>query len=232
MYPYLLKALEPFRQAGYLTTFHRSSIPGSDITDGHMVLGPLTIIGTGDTPLFSVLQEKERIIFFDAPLLHLARPVVFPDPETGVMKTMDWDPTFAPVASGKFPLQAYISQIIGLICPLEWFESIPYPHRRPSSPSSSSSSSFSIEGSVSTVREDIRLAHSKGIQARWWGVIGWPRSVRWRMWRRLKTLGADWINADQLREVSRFLRAYEEIERGKGAREGKRGKVEKVMEKE
>lgn len=45
--------------------------------------------------------------------------------------------------------------------------------------------------------------------------------MRWRMWRRLKALGADWINADDLEEVAQFLRDWEEKEEVKrGSEEG------------
>ncbi|CAI7631311.1 unnamed protein product [Penicillium manginii] len=59
----VIKALEPLRQKGYLTT----------LKDGETVeSGPVTIIGTGATPLDMVLPVKDRDYFFDAPLDALA----------------------------------------------------------------------------------------------------------------------------------------------------------------
>lgn len=53
------KALEPLRQAGYLTTV-------SDNKTMHT--GPVTVIGTGNTPANLVAESKSRDIFLDGPL--------------------------------------------------------------------------------------------------------------------------------------------------------------------
>jgi hypothetical protein len=60
-FPYVVKALEPLRSAGYLTTFN-----GNTVTKG-----PVTVIGTGNTPLELVEPVKVRDYFFDAPLPYL-----------------------------------------------------------------------------------------------------------------------------------------------------------------
>ncbi|GMF04800.1 unnamed protein product [Ambrosiozyma monospora] len=58
------KALEPFRSKGWLTYYNETSNTTYD--------GPLTVIGTGETPLNKVLEEKlQRDIFYDAPLNNL-----------------------------------------------------------------------------------------------------------------------------------------------------------------
>jgi hypothetical protein len=200
MYPYILKALEPFRERGYLTTFTRKS-ETSPLTEGIMSIGPLTVIGTGGTPILRVLEQDPRDVFFDAPLLALDKPIIYTNPKTGDLQQLDWHPTFAPVASGKFPLQAYIAEAVSTVTPaaLTMLDNIPYPK-----------SSINPTTVMSSVAAHIKLAHSKNIEARWWGVISWPKRVRWRMWRRLKALGADWINADELEEVASFLRGGQE----------------------
>lgn len=174
-----------------------------------MRIGPLTIIGTGDTPLLRVLEMEPRDIFFDAPLIGLDRPIVYTDPTTGDLQMLDWSSTFAPVASGKFPLQAYVAEAAGTVLP--FLDDIPYP-----------TAALNPGNVMSSVAARIKLAHSKGIEARWWGVVSWPRRVRWRMWRRLKALGADWINADELVEVAQFLRG-EGNEHGRGHGHGQEG---------
>ncbi|OJD33467.1 altered inheritance of mitochondria protein [Diplodia corticola] len=80
-------ALAPLRRAGYLTTFHPSN--------GSLVAGPVTVIGTGNTRLEDVLDQTNdedevaaRDVFFDAPLAAL------PDQVTG--------PEVSPVASADF----------------------------------------------------------------------------------------------------------------------------------
>ena len=213
MWPYLVKALEPFRQRGYLTTFTRES-NSTPITRGKMSIGPLTIIGTGDTPILRVLEHDPRDIFIDAPLLALDRPIVYTDPGSGDLEMLDWHPTFAPVASGKFPLQAYVAETAAWVVPFasQTLDNIPYP-----------TAALNPSAIMSSVAAHIKLAHSKGIEARWWGVVSWPRRVRWRMWRRLKALGADWINADELEEVAQFLRGDGHDH---GRREGEAGSKE------
>ncbi|KAJ5907089.1 uncharacterized protein N7473_004005 [Penicillium subrubescens] len=58
----VIEALEPLRIKGYLTTLQG----GKTLTNG-----PVTIIGTGDTPLDMVAPVANRDYFFDAPLAHL-----------------------------------------------------------------------------------------------------------------------------------------------------------------
>lgn len=58
----VIESLEPLREKGYLTTLS----DGSKLTHG-----PVTIIGTGNTPLDMVAPVLDRDYFFDAPLAHL-----------------------------------------------------------------------------------------------------------------------------------------------------------------
>ncbi|KAJ5145836.1 uncharacterized protein N7515_000400 [Penicillium bovifimosum] len=60
----VIAALEPLREKGYLTT----------VKDGKITNGPVTIIGTGETPLDMVAPVKDRDYFFDAPLANLNDP--------------------------------------------------------------------------------------------------------------------------------------------------------------
>jgi hypothetical protein len=57
-WPAVVSALEPLRSAGYLTIFN-----GTGVTDG-----PVTVIGTGNTPLDQIAPLKQRDYFFDAGL--------------------------------------------------------------------------------------------------------------------------------------------------------------------
>ncbi|WPH03883.1 Hypothetical protein R9X50_00676600 [Acrodontium crateriforme] len=57
-WPCVVKALEPLRAAGYLTTFN-----GTGVTPG-----PVTVIGTGNTPLNQVQGISPRDYFWDAPI--------------------------------------------------------------------------------------------------------------------------------------------------------------------
>ncbi|KAL7276640.1 hypothetical protein RUND412_000344 [Rhizina undulata] len=61
-FPAVVSALEPLRALNYLTT-----VNGSTVT-----LGPVTVIGTGNTPLDQVAPLSQRDYFFDGPLQSLA----------------------------------------------------------------------------------------------------------------------------------------------------------------
>ena len=60
-FPAVVDALEPLRSAGYLTTFN-----GTGVTPG-----PVTVIGTGNTPLDQVQGVEPRDYFYDASLPEL-----------------------------------------------------------------------------------------------------------------------------------------------------------------
>lgn len=55
-FPAVIQALQPLRDAGYLTTFN-----GTGVTEG-----PVTVIGTGNTPLDQVQGVSPRDYFYDA----------------------------------------------------------------------------------------------------------------------------------------------------------------------
>lgn len=60
-WPYVIRALQPLRDLGYLTTYN-----GSTVTTG-----PVTVVGTGNTPLNQVQGINSRDYFFDGPLATL-----------------------------------------------------------------------------------------------------------------------------------------------------------------
>ncbi len=61
-FPVVIDALQPLRDAGYLTTFN-----GTAVTNG-----PITVIGTGNTPLDQVEGVSPRDYFYDANLALLS----------------------------------------------------------------------------------------------------------------------------------------------------------------
>lgn len=60
-WPAVIEALAPLRNAGYLTTYNGSAV----------VSGPVTVIGTGATPLSQVQGVSPRDYFWDGPLATL-----------------------------------------------------------------------------------------------------------------------------------------------------------------
>ena len=65
IWPVLLSQLRPLRERGWLTYFNGEKV----------VQGPLTIVGTGNTP-FDLVKENNtnRYVFFDAPLDDISKP--------------------------------------------------------------------------------------------------------------------------------------------------------------
>lgn len=60
-FPHVIKALEPLRAGGWLTTYN-----GTGVTPG-----AVTVIGTGNTPLDQIQGVDHRDYFYDAPLPYL-----------------------------------------------------------------------------------------------------------------------------------------------------------------
>ncbi|KAK7206833.1 hypothetical protein BZA70DRAFT_288286 [Myxozyma melibiosi] len=85
-WPYIVEALEPLNEKGYLTTYN-----GTDVT-----YGPITVIGTGNTPYDYVVEHTDRYYFYDGPIATL---------------NSSYPATVNPIASGS------LSQIVGDIAP-------------------------------------------------------------------------------------------------------------------
>lgn len=84
-FPAVVSALQPLRDAGYLTTFN-----GTAVTSG-----PVTVIGTGNTPLSQVQGVEPRDYFWDAPI-----PTLF---STFSNITSDVSPIASTAFSVQFP---------------------------------------------------------------------------------------------------------------------------------
>ncbi|KAF5356011.1 hypothetical protein D9756_003833 [Leucocoprinus leucothites] len=80
--PFILRALRPLRSKGYLTTFENGVLKPSTVT----------VVGTGNTPLDSVLALEPRDYFFDAPLTGLGR-----NPANAT-----WSRNISPIASTDY----------------------------------------------------------------------------------------------------------------------------------
>ncbi|KAM6502630.1 hypothetical protein JOM56_002607 [Amanita muscaria] len=76
--PYVVEELQPLRDYGYLTTFEY----------GVLTTGPVTVVGTGLTPLEGVKKLSSRDFFYDGPLTKL----------TNTADTT-WSASLSPIAS-------------------------------------------------------------------------------------------------------------------------------------
>ncbi|EXJ91832.1 hypothetical protein A1O3_00382 [Capronia epimyces CBS 606.96] len=88
-WPVVVKALQPLRDANYLTTWNGT----------HITPGPVTVIGTGNTPLDQVQPVQQRDYFFDANL------ALLDDVQANITASV------SPIASTQF--SRYIGDING-----------------------------------------------------------------------------------------------------------------------
>ncbi|KAJ7837519.1 hypothetical protein B0H14DRAFT_3702273 [Mycena olivaceomarginata] len=81
--PFVLKAFQPLRERGYLTTC---------VSNGTCTLGPIVVVGTGNTPLAGIQALSPRDVFFDAPLIGRFTPQL----------NSTFDITISPIASTDY----------------------------------------------------------------------------------------------------------------------------------
>ena len=198
LWPYVSSQLQPFRQKGYLTHYNGTSVNE----------GPLTIVGTGNTPFdMLVANTTYRDIFFDAPLDQMTDGGSnrnAPRPESN---TVSPDDNKADV-SNKIPTRRAVfgsgdaGQGRSGGAPLD---SSVY------GPTNSYYASVSFKKSIGhvwrsrlsasqldLVREQIRGAHKRGLKVRYWDVPSWPRGLRNHIWHVLTREGVDILNVDDL----------------------------------
>lgn len=152
-WPYVIKALQPLRSAGYLTTYN-----GTGVTQG-----PVTVIGTGNTPLNQIQGVSERDYFYDAPIPYL----------NSTFSNITAD--VSPIASTNFAVQ--FGNVV--------------------------SEKFNAS-QLALLQSQVAVAHSKGIQLRYWNQPGWPIGTRNAIWRTLTDAGVDVINVDDLEGAANF----------------------------
>lgn len=84
--PFILEALKPLRDAGYLTTYY---------SNGTTVPSAVTVIGTGNSPLDLVKALDPRDYFFDGPLANLSggdfKPALSPIASTDFAVAVGWN---------------------------------------------------------------------------------------------------------------------------------------------
>lgn len=83
----MLEALQPLRDAGYLTTYY---------SNGTFVRSAVTVIRTGNSPLDPIRTLDPRDYFFDGPLANLSggdifKPTLSPIASTGFAGAVGWN---------------------------------------------------------------------------------------------------------------------------------------------
>lgn len=155
----VISALAPLREQGFLTTLKDNKT---------IINGPVTVIGTGNTPLSMVGPVANRDYFFDGPLESLSEP-----------QYADITSLISPIASADF------AAVFGAL-------------------SSDADPVFSTD-QLSVLRQQIAIARSRGIGARYWGTPYYPIRKRNEVWRTLLREGVALLNADDLDAVSEYF---------------------------
>jgi hypothetical protein len=210
LWPYVSAQLSPLRQRGYLTYFN-----GTDV-----IQGPITVVGTGNTPFARVIANTTyRDIFFDAPLDALAdtsQPFDWHAPHLDGESGSN-DDTYVDSDSDSEPDRAFAPSI----------HRLPPPFRRgtidaaPADPAAYSArnsyyASVSFRRSIghvwryrlsstqlARIRAQIRGAHARGLKVRYWALPSWPRGLRNHVWHVLVREGVDVLNVDDLNGATR-----------------------------
>lgn len=194
-WPIVLQQLQPLRERGWLTF----------VENGVLHPGPVTVVGTGETPFDLLVSNKDyRDAFFDAPLQTMwSAPDPRPDspeedgderseerrdtPNTGNKELHN----SAQGSAGTSPSDDYN--------PLNsYYASAPF----------TETIGRVMWGQLSAkqlelIRGRIKGAHEKGLKVRYWDTPSWPRSLRNYIWDTLIKEGADVLNVDDLKSVSK-----------------------------
>ncbi|KAI9785351.1 MAG: Altered inheritance of mitochondria protein 6 [Geoglossum umbratile] len=199
-WPHVIAQLEPLRKRNWLTVFDGTTI----------VPGPITVVGTGNTPFnLVVANQTYRDAFFDAPL-----DTMWEDPGTLVSNLMTWDVN-GMAEDEKFdgrpfqlPPSRKRSTSDGEATPIA-----PLSDTYNTTNSYYASASFGdtvgrvwrghlSDEQLNIIRGQIQGAHRRGLKVRYWDLPSWPIGKRNRVWNILVREGIDILNVDDLRAAS------------------------------
>jgi len=194
LWPQVLTQLEPLRSRNYLTYFNGTAL----------IPGPITVVGTGNTPFdLLVSNTTYRDVFFDAPLDEMWEDrdcqqahENHPEDPADIAKTVAGDgPMKLPRSdrgqgkAGKSkPMRPdiyttdnsyYASVSFGQAIGRMW-------RNRLSS------------RQMGLIRGQIRGAHRRGLRVRYWDLPNWPIGWRDHVWDVLVREGVDVLNVDDL----------------------------------
>ncbi|KAJ5654289.1 hypothetical protein N7490_001292 [Penicillium lividum] len=176
-WPAVMDQLAPLRERGYLTHFN-----------GHEVVpGPITVVGTGNTPFnLTIANSTYRDIFFDAPLDKLVdvdnsdgKVSLSAKGATGLGQGLSGMPDVITANTFNSTNSYYASVDFKAAIGFPW----PF--------------HFS-QHQIDLIRTHVRIAHQHGLKVRYWGLPSWPWSLRNHIWRILVQEGVDILNVDDL----------------------------------
>lgn len=218
IWPYVQSALQPLREKNYLTRFNGMQT----------IRGPITIVGTGNTPFDLVNSEETNPlhdVFFDAPLSEMFEGTNSGDLPTA-MSINGKPPKNAEQEEAPFKEDMNMADTTRV--------SSEYARKRRSGPEGQEKSvTISSDGNVydtgnsyyasvsfgeaigelqdgefsehqlTLLRGQIKGAHKRGLKARYWELPFWPISLRNHVWDVLVKEGVDLLNVDDVKGATR-----------------------------
>ncbi len=198
LFPHVVQALEPLRSRGYLTRRNGSEL----------IQGPITVVGTGETPFEMVISDTDnpyRDIFFDAPLNEMYEAPSEEASKSSASTEAPKDPSIS--ASNEQRRHGGSTESGGKTTPTEV-------DLYNASNSFYASTSFLeaigvlLDGEFSDhqmdlLRGQIRGAHRRGLKARYWDLPFWPIHLRNHVWDVLVKEGVDLLNVDDLKGATK-----------------------------
>lgn len=194
---HVMDNLSPLRERGYLTYFNGTGL----------INGPITVVGTGNTPFNLVTSNSTyRDIFFDAPLNLLAEheaitPSPDADADAAAAAAAADGPQEQPTGNAGQGLSGISAGDIGpdtfnwtnsFYASVSFKKSIGFPWR------------FHLtRKQMDLIRAQIKGAHRRGLKVRYWGLPSWPRSLRNHIWSVLAREGVDILNVDDLQSATK-----------------------------
>lgn len=170
-WPHVLAALQPLRDAGYLSRVENAN--STTIT-----YAPVTVIGTGNTPLDLILSPPATTTTTTTTIV----------PEA-VLRDAFYD---APLALLNTTLQDIITPLISPIASTSFLAQI--------GPAAAAGGSPLLNTSqTALLKAQVAQAHARGIRVRYWELPAWPIGVRNAVWKMLWAEGVDLVNADDLK---------------------------------
>lgn len=173
LWPRLLSALQPLRERNYLTHINGTQI----------IHGPITVVGTGNTPFNLVASNESNPhldVFFDAPLDEMwatnsgSETGNGLDRNGGVRSSQTASESYT--AMNSYYASVSFQDVFGQL----------------------SGGRFS-DKQMATLRGQILGAQKRGLKARYWDLPYWPISLRNHVWDVLVTEGIDLLNVDDLK---------------------------------
>lgn len=183
LWPYVQEQINALRDRNYLAYYNGQEL----------VNGPITVVGTGNTPFDLVTANTTyRDIFFDAPLeklyerpepfeKHSVRSFISKEAEAPGQGLSGISPSSEPfAANNSYYASVDFRGTIGFL----W------------------GGSFSKK-QIKRIRSQVESAHQRGLKARYWNTPGWPKHIRNQVWRELFKQGVDYLNVDNLKDAAR-----------------------------